>query len=334
MKKLICFSLLILSTVCTQNLHAQLWEVPGAKITACWWTFGFLGLDTISNNGDTLINNKQYSKITRTSANFWQSPAIEYYFTDVKKFYFRKQNDSLFHYDLTNNIDRLIIDFGKQVGEEYVCTGTYTDSPTYLGDYTVRVDSIKSYTFLGNTYRRFYLSEPHYPNNASSGSILPHWDLYSSYPLVLNEGNSQRYVGIYDELFGTIDFSKIGLSFFGSNYESQIFKDYQYYQGQDSLRNNTENCRDFILNNDKIENAESINCFPNPFENNIYFKIGKADNTELLIKIYNSLGEMVKTESIQSSGYIKVTELPAGVYFCEVSKSGVSLFRKKLIKSN
>ncbi len=55
---------------------------------------------------------------------------------------------------------------------------------------------------------------------------------------------------------------------------------------------------------------------------------------KMQVNIYNSIGQLVKSETITQNSSISVLELISGIYFCEVINNGVVLKREKLVKIN
>jgi hypothetical protein len=55
---------------------------------------------------------------------------------------------------------------------------------------------------------------------------------------------------------------------------------------------------------------------------------------KMQVNIYNSIGQLVKYETITQSSSISVSELISGIYFCEVINNGDVLKRERLLKMN
>jgi len=329
--KVIIYTTIIACSIFTNQLKCQLWENSSAKIVACWWNFGFNGIDSIYNAGDTIINNHTYAKIIYKTDYYWQSPAIEYAYTTQNKLHIRKSNDSLLLRNTVSNTDGLIVYFGLQVGEQYQYTAA-VDS-LYNGAYLATLDSISSYIFQGNNYRRFYF---HILNNPSLDvTFLPSANLDAEFPISFINPKIDRSLGVFDELFGLIEFKKLVQPCYVNDAvcESYIYKDYQYYEGEDSLRDNYMNCQSIVLETENVKIDKKAIIYPNPLiENklNIKFNLPTEGNLMLL----NSLGSVVMQKSFTKTNQLEISlnELNAGVYFCRISSQGLPILTERVVK--
>ena len=87
----------------------------------------------------------------------------------------------------------------------------------------------------------------------------------------------------------------------------------------------------------------NINCYPNPFRESTTFSYQIETNQEkVLLKIYNTIGQEVKTlvNKIQSAGYYaeewdgknnQGIELPAGFYFYRLSIGSTTVTKQVLM---
>jgi hypothetical protein len=84
-----------------------------------------------------------------------------------------------------------------------------------------------------------------------------------------------------------------------------------------------------------IENGHSISCYPNPFNPSTTFSYALSEPAQVSLKIYNSLGQLVKTvvEEFQAEGYYSATWDGKNETGATVS-SGIYLYRMTAGKLN
>jgi hypothetical protein len=80
---------------------------------------------------------------------------------------------------------------------------------------------------------------------------------------------------------------------------------------------------------------QSISCYPNPVNDNLFFEYNLETNSKGEISIFDLTGKKVKQESITSSEnntQINVSDLNAGIYLWTIEVDGVPIKSDKLIK--
>lgn len=79
--------------------------------------------------------------------------------------------------------------------------------------------------------------------------------------------------------------------------------------------------------------ANKINLFPSPATTTLNISINNDENAEVVVNIYNSLGQIVMTANTQSSNLsLDIANLTAGVYVVEISCEGETT-QSRLIKN-
>lgn len=87
-----------------------------------------------------------------------------------------------------------------------------------------------------------------------------------------------------------------------------------------------------LANNTEIQEI-AIRTYPNPVGNFLRIDLGDKNSSVYMVKITNSLGNMVLREkSNQKLMEINTQNLPAGVYFVVIEKSGNPVYRSKFLK--
>lgn len=85
------------------------------------------------------------------------------------------------------------------------------------------------------------------------------------------------------------------------------------------------------LSNDSFEAANNFSVFPNPTLNS--WNIKSASSSIQNVEIFNTLGKLVKTVSVNNSeASINASELPNGIYFAKIYSEGNQVSTIKLIK--
>jgi Secretion system C-terminal sorting domain len=80
---------------------------------------------------------------------------------------------------------------------------------------------------------------------------------------------------------------------------------------------------------------QSISCYPNPVNDNLFFEYNLEPNSKGEILIFDLTGRKVKQENITSSEtnlQINVSDLNAGIYLWTIEVDGIPIKSEKLIK--
>ncbi|NQT23918.1 T9SS type A sorting domain-containing protein [candidate division KSB1 bacterium] len=86
----------------------------------------------------------------------------------------------------------------------------------------------------------------------------------------------------------------------------------------------------------EVEPSE-LKCYPNPFRDSLNIEYSTSQNDQILIKLFNSLGQCVQTFHVQSqadgsnTSVLNTAGLSSGVYMCTVERSGVKLKAKVVL---
>ena len=96
----------------------------------------------------------------------------------------------------------------------------------------------------------------------------------------------------------------------------------------------TEVSNEAFVNNCKVDlnySKLSIQVLPNPFVNSVYiiFKSKIDNDNQFKISVFNNMGQLVKTESVNQdsfyAGYrVAMSNLPTGIYFLQINSSKVN----------
>lgn len=99
--------------------------------------------------------------------------------------------------------------------------------------------------------------------------------------------------------------------------------------------NDNITCFDLIIHGVSVKdvnNDNAISIFPNPATSIVNWKVD-TKNQNLSISLYNSTGQVVyKTTTDKNEGTISVNELPAGLYFLNLSTDSLTFSTKVLIE--
>ena len=106
-----------------------------------------------------------------------------------------------------------------------------------------------------------------------------------------------------------------------------------YSDSSYQIQHPSQDCNYLITNLTESPDNEKIKFYPNPFSSQLIIELPQIINSKYFLKLYNSMGQIIKSETITQSSNIDVSELKQGVYFCEISNKGAVLQRKKLVKN-
>lgn len=77
-------------------------------------------------------------------------------------------------------------------------------------------------------------------------------------------------------------------------------------------------------------NEQTIDVYPNPFNDRIYFNIGKTADKECF-RLYDLLGNLLLERSLRDNNITLLTSIPEGLYFYTISNGAVIIKTGKLI---
>ena len=97
----------------------------------------------------------------------------------------------------------------------------------------------------------------------------------------------------------------------------------------------TDDILEFPVITDPVTGTEKeiaqIDVFPNPFQQQLNVQVNRPGKSEAIL--YTAHGTLVKAKSFELETTLMLTELPAGVYICDVRRNNVSVKKIKLIKT-
>ena len=255
--------------------------------------------------GDTVIGLYTYHKIYESGlfAHYYVSPNIldtsYYYYNDLVTFIREDNNKKVYVYF---NNDELIYDFNLQLGDTIPNGIIHNTTDTII---ISEIDSI----FDGMNFRkRFNLS------STSASSFLN--------------------ASIIEGIGTTIGlFSDLEAGAFEMNNELHCFIQNDSVKYTDS----SMYACDIIDNTNAIDLNESISIFPNPFNEYTTITFSKPmSGRSAQMKLYNSLGLLVRTENIDQETHYKLyrNELADGIYFYQVTGVKFSMVGKIILTKN
>ena len=74
-----------------------------------------------------------------------------------------------------------------------------------------------------------------------------------------------------------------------------------------------------------------VEIFPNPVQSQVNIQVNKPGTSE--VRIYTTQGTLIKARSFESNTILMLSELPSGVYICDVRRNNAAVRRMKLIKT-
>lgn len=73
-----------------------------------------------------------------------------------------------------------------------------------------------------------------------------------------------------------------------------------------------------------------IEVFPNPVQEQVNIEVNRPGESEALL--YTAQGVFVKTKTFELTTSLILTDLPSGVYICEIRRNNIIVKRIKIIK--
>lgn len=79
------------------------------------------------------------------------------------------------------------------------------------------------------------------------------------------------------------------------------------------------------------DDVAEVHVFPNPVQNQMTIEVNKPGISEVLI--YSAQGTLIKTNVFEVSTTLSLSDLPAGVYICDVRRNNLPVRKVKIVKS-
>ncbi len=253
-------------------------------------------LDTIRQtkyikfSGDTIIETKHYKKVMRSDDEFMTT---WYHYDD----YYIREDTSKKVFLYTNGEDKLIYDFGVNIGD--------TINLEYGDSFIACVDTIYTENVLGINRKKIILRD-------SSG-----------------------YNAIWYEKIGNITEQNILLPTYGygfSGITGPITGILCVKENGNLIYQNPNYSECFYLtdiNTGQLNNTTKI--YPNPAKNNLYISIDN-NNLNVNIKLYNSLGKVIYNENFTNKLIINTSNFLSGIYFLKLTNAKTNIVEKIIIQ--
>ena len=299
--------LVVITTLFAFNLNAQDYEyIPLVKPGLQLWTCdkGYAGHDDEAyrfrkyalTDEDTMIDDETYKKLYLYS-DIEFSPETATYIGALRE---NSQKQVFYRgmYELLE-LNEMIYDFSLSVGDTF-SGGSLNMSSYFIGLVVADIDTVN---YDGVERRRFKIM------TAGYGQIAAIW--------IEGIGNRE------------------GLFFPYHTTTADIWGNVRCYTHNDELlysnyRHGGSDCVTPLMGIESIIEDNSITLYPNPTNNEISISSESFINS---IEIYNSLGQKVYTETINSKEKtIDISSLPSGVYVLG-AKTDDGIMRKKIIKN-
>lgn len=87
------------------------------------------------------------------------------------------------------------------------------------------------------------------------------------------------------------------------------------------------NCKSSTISSEKIADFD-LKIYPNPFNDFVKIELSNENFSTYNLLIYNSLGELLKKETLSSTTEIEMSDYAKGVYFFEIENEGIRSVRK------
>jgi len=254
-------------------------------------------LDTIRQtkyikfSGDTIIGTRHYKKVMRSDDEFMTT---WYHYND----YYIREDTSKKVYLYTNDKDKLIYDFGINIGD--------TINLEYGDSFTAYVDTIYTENVLGINRRKIILID--------------------------NQGNQ----GIWYENIGNIAEPNVLLPVYGSCFcgiTGPALEILCVKENGNLIYQNTNYSECFYLtdiNTGQLNNTTK-NIYPNPAKNILHISINN-NNLNINVKLYNSLGKVVYNEDFTNQSTINTSKFSSGIYFLKLTNAKKSIVEKIIIQ--
>ncbi len=248
---------------------------------------------------------------------------------------------------------------GSSTGLEISDSGYNASYQAYhfiiASDNEVIVNSVANNIFRTKRYNSNFQIDSSFGNNGSS-TIFPRADLMllqtDGKILVLNNNTTLQNdvasttISLYrstvnctmlDSSFangGIMDLSSILLGYEKFARNSSVFNQSIILSGQTPLLNTpwysksvflTKINLEGSLNTDEISNPETITISPNPASDYVNIKT-LEDDTD--VKVYNSIGMLVKEIKVKKESNVNIEELETGLYFFKINSKIFKLIKK------
>lgn len=291
--------LCLLFAYCTAS--SQTWAPDGAvwHYTLSYFGSQDLNYNTMTVQGDTVINGITCSRLLRLHETCNTRPAKEYMY----------QNGSqVYYWDASSAAFLLLYDFGKQVGETYqITTRRFATVPPY-DTITLRVDSLYSIVLNGQTRQVQIVEEvsaPPPPGIPLQDEVIE--GIGSTWQMFPWDNAICDFQ--YDDGLRCYQDSTIGQFNFGL----------------------TPICEAILLSTEEARPALQLSLFPNPAHEQI--KWDGLDGFEFTVSIRDSHGKLVR-QDLTDRNSLSIKGLANGVYFMEVQDSHKAIHRGKFLVLN
>lgn len=261
---------------------------------------GVVYTDTVVSQKDTVFQNRTFRKLKHQKSN------ISYLFMISSSGVYLYDNDTLrktFPFGLSlNQINYVDIKFGYQNSISGVISYNYKSirtTCTGLAKTVLNQDTITIYTLDIE------------PNTVSGQNYMY---------------NQITYNNLSGRLNTAVLYNPINLVYATCGYS--ILK--KFYTNKYEFSNNTWK---FVTTNfDEISIDVPLNIYPNPFSDVLFFENNSIINKICFYKIYNYLGENVKSGNVLYNSVLNCSELNSGLYQLVLYNNEKIILSKKLIK--
>lgn len=306
MKKIFLLSLLFCSIVTLGQTYHKLineslyWDVPIAEPGYICTGYSEYGPYRYKFLGDTVINDKTYSKIYYSSFITLLEPpfpncppfVVDTNFSLLSNWFLREDTieKKVWRYLTINTPEEILLyDFSAEKG----------DTIEYAGFPDAIIDTVYDIvTYDGVSRKRF------------------EFGMQGSFP-----------GGFYIEgIGGAGGLLEIPYYAFEWGVWLQCVKDHD----NNIIWDGSSNCFDFLTNVSSHDINYSINIYPNPFAT--FIRIETTSGGRLQLKIYDHLGIELFTDEVFESKTIDLSFLYPGIYFLKASKDNTVIVTKRIIK--
>lgn len=163
------------------------------------------------------------------------------------------------------------------------------------------------------------------------------WSEINSTPGQTNVAGDRRFLqssGKFTMLPGAVNYVNVGAIWARDSAGGPFYSRNALRRADDLIQNLADNCYDLNLVGIQSVDFEKMLVFPNPAHSTISFELPYANGNKYSVKIYNSLGKLVKmlNESILRCFTIDISDLPAGIYVYNISSDKGNSSAGKFIK--
>jgi len=310
MKKMMLFALMISSLTGFSQGYVKLlnesfyWDIPFAAQAYICSGFADYGPWRYKISGDTVINNKTWSKIYRSNfQNVNPTPPncppfiVDTVFSLITECFLREDTvaQKVWRYDnFGGGGEVLLYDFTLQKGDTLEIRNWGLDWV---------IDTVMTITTYDGIERRKFV---YYGDD---GSIFPREGWYI-------EGIGGM-AGLFGDPFPYFEVGTWLMCVKDRNDNNIWYSQFSY-------------CYDFITDVPAIQNELTIDIFPNPFTNHLTIETFTGI---VEVKIYNMFGNEVVREEIYRSKVLDMSSLKPGIYILKIVNDNNVMMTKRIIKA-